>query len=210
MNPNTAINKLTDHNRRYKMASPYMLQALNGLYPFKLSRLATDLFQRILITKMYSYEGQSKQQYEDIRIFNNVEISVDLMLRIVYDGKYEDGGLYEKGKPIENDRSEMRRMLKKIDDNNIFHMWKYHQQYEFFIERHLPTWKPLNEDAVIPPKTIKKIANIAQVAVDQMMLFEHRSSGKDVVRADIEGSFGAFVNKLISKMSPSVSSRLTR
>jgi len=192
-------NNLTEYSKNYRSVSPYMMMSYNGLPPY-LAKLAHTLFFYIIKTKMYGKSAASKGKNEDRRIYTDIEITLDDLLLDFNPNKYSDG------KDIEMDKSNMIKKLKELDKYNIFYCWKYGKKYLFVMEREVGCWKIFNNKGCVAPKTLKKVVNLTNDMITCMVKFE--GSNGTVDKKNIERSFGTFMNKMIRKMNPNISSRL--
>lgn len=188
----------------FRFYNPILSDCYNGLKPSKLSNIARIIFDKIICNLMKGVKGYEKSIYEKDRTFSDTHITVYDMLDACNPGKYIDGAKYIKGKNIETDVKNMQKLIKEIHDNNIHYCWSYKTNYMFFLERHIRCWKYYNPNAVVVPKSIKKILKSAWGQIDRMMYFEKRS-GRKADREHINHSYGCFIEKMVQKMNPLIS-----
>jgi hypothetical protein len=203
-----AVYDSTEYSRNYRTINPIISMAYNGLPP-TMCKLAHIIFDIILDTKRYGNKGKQKCVFEEKRIFSDINIDIQYLLMEFNPGKYFDGGLYEKAKSIENDRSNMSSKVKELDKNNVIYNWRYKDHYMFIMERDIGVWKFYNENAFIPPNTIQKIASVSEAMIDRMLVFETKLGRKNE-REKVERHFIEFLNNLIKRMNPDVSSKLLK
>jgi hypothetical protein len=161
-----AVYDSTEYSRNYRTINPIISMAYNGLPP-TMCKLAHIIFDIILDTKRYGNKGKQKCVFEEKRIFSDINIDIQYLLMEFNPGKYFDGGLYEKAKSIENDRSNMSS------------------------------------------NTIQKIASVSEAMIDRMLVFETKLGRKNE-REKVERHFIEFLNNLIKRMNPDVSSKLLK
>lgn len=201
------INIVTEHKESYKLISLFLMDSYNGLHPSSLSKLAHVIFNLIIYNKLYrNPDSKYYSLEEDKRIYSNILITPDAILKRIAPSKYRIGN-----KDTSNDLSNLTSRIQTLEDNNIFYVWRYKQPYTylFLLERDVGCWKYYNSSAFVTPKTLKKIVRAGKCIIDTMVKLEgKRERGVDQV--DIEQSFGNFLNRMIDKMNPSVASELSR
>jgi len=203
--PYEIINELTEHEENFRLVSPLLQACYNGL-PAKYCKLCGVLFNKLIFNLFKGEKGRQKSIYEEKRIFTDVHLVVDDILEAYHSGKYTDGALYEKGKKKSTDRKNMHDSLKWLHNNNIFYHWKYKSNYMFFMDRDIGCWKYYNSKGVMLPKSLKKIITPVELQIDRMCRFDNLSSSRKTDRADIELSYGCYIEGMIKKMNPVVAS----
>lgn len=196
------ISRLTEWSVNYKWINPNLLIAYYGL-PKQYTKLSLILFLSIIKNKLYKEKARTKSINEDKRIYTDIEITVDDILREGNNYKYACG------KKIDTDRSNLLKRIKELSDNNVFYHWEYKRIYMFILEREFCIWKFYNPNGYVIPKTICKIASVSNDIIFCMNSMA-RKRYNDADRYEIDKSFGLFINSLIDKMSPLVSNKITK
>jgi hypothetical protein len=201
-------NLLTEHETNYRRYNPEIIDAFASLHPATLSKLSIIIFNIIMETKRHRKSNHRYfSEQEDKRIYNNKFISLESLLDRCFPGKYK-----VEGKDQNKDLSNLSKRLQDLDDQNIFYIWKFGHPYTymFILERDLGLWKHFNPKSVVIPKTLIKITKASGGIIDTMLKLE-KSRKKNSTLREIEASFlNDFFNKLILKMSPEVSKRITK
>jgi hypothetical protein len=203
MDQNRVRNSLTEIEEGYKQVSHIVMFCIGGLGIY--SHLVYNIFSKIISNKFYGSGAKVKGEFENVRIYNNIPLTLESILMDINPGKYKE-------KDIHNDTCNLRKKIKFIHENNIVYSWSYYGSYMFFFERDFGVWKCYNSNAFVIPKTIYKIANISQGAIDAMIVYEERKNNtsrvRDLsIRKKVETSFSKFLNNLIMKMEPSVAKK---
>ena len=73
-------NGLTEYSRNYRSVNPYLMMSYSGLPPF-LCKLANILFIYIIKTKLYGEGAKTKGKNEDKRIYTDIELSLEDLLK---------------------------------------------------------------------------------------------------------------------------------
>ena len=192
-------NSLTDISSGYKQVNHIIMFCISGLG--KYCPLVQYIFSKIIYNKFYGNGAKYKGEFEEKRIYNSTPMTVNSILMDLNPYKYNC-----ENKSIVNDRSNLKRKLNFLHDNNILYLWSYSGKYIFFFERDFGAWKVYNPKGVVIPKTIYKVANIGLGAIDSMVASDDKDYGKSD-RRKIEMSFMSFVDNLIKKMEPSVAKK---
>jgi len=195
--------KLTDPDRHYKRISTEIMAAYNGL-PNRLSKAAIGLFSLFIRSKIHGPKGIAlKGNNEDKRIYTDVPITSDTLLREIDPIKYADG------KDSVKNQQYMGKMLRWLHDNNIFYCWTYKRVHHIFIvEREVGCWKIYNPIGCVTPDSMLKIIGGYVYMMDCMV--SYCVGARPIDREDIENSFGCFLNEMIGKMNSTVASSLPR
>ena len=199
-------NGLTEIDRNFQRYNPYLLDALSALHPACKAKLSTIIFNIIIATKR-NHPKQSRyfSEVENKRIHSNRYVSLEDILDRYHPAKYT-----VEGKDTKKDISNLMKHLKWLDDNNIFHIWRYGSPYtyQFIMERDIGVWKYYNEWGVVTPKTLKKVIKASNGMIDSMVRMG-KSRGRIISLKDIELSFvNDFVRNLVGKMNKEVAKDL--
>lgn len=199
-------NLLTEHKNNYKLYNPYLQQAYFALNPPSLSKISGIIFNEILLNKRYVREDSDLySEAEDKRIYNSTSVTPESILMQYNPSKYA-----VNSRDMQQDVGNLVKKLNELDDLNIFYIWKagFPHVYMFFIERDIGIWKAFNDKGVITPKSLLKIIKWDNKIVECMtgML---KNEGQNLTKKEVENSFGAFINRLIDKMNPKVSPKLS-
>ena len=201
------INELTELSQTgYKLYSTNLVDLYNGLHPASLSKLAHIIFNCILYNKMYKKpDAKGYSEDESRRIFTSTLFQPSDLAKRIHPVKYSDGNT-----DIENDISNILKKLDELEELNIFYMWRFRSPYSyiFVMERDVSSWKYYNPSGYIYPKSLRKIVRLAKSMINTMESLE-KQRDRNSTRIEIENSFGEFINKLIGKMNPEISSKLT-
>jgi len=201
------VNSVTEHKDNYKLISLSLMDSYNGLHPSSISKLSHVIFNLIIYNKIYRKpDNKNYSLEEDKRIYSNVLITPESILKRIAPSKYTINN-----KTIINDISNLTSRMQILEDNNIFYIWRYKQPctYIFIMERDVGCWKYYNSSAFVTPKTLKKIVRAGKCIIDTMVKLEEKRDRISNIQ-DIEKSFGYFLNRIIDKMNPSVSSDLSK
>ena len=198
-------NDLTDV-KCYKRVNIQVIDAYNALHPPTLSKLSIAIFTVIMDTKLHRQPGaKDYSSAEDKRIYNNKFVTLEDILDRCYPEKY---GIL--GKSMANDLSNLMGRLNELDTNNIFYIWRYGKPYSymFIMERDIGLWKYFNPNAVLTPKTLKKVIAGFSGMVDTMVKFE-KLQNRPVELSKVEASFVEdLIPHLMSKMAEDVAKKL--
>jgi len=195
-------NDLTEYSGDYKRINPHILSGYYGL-PKSFSKLSMILFGFVMKTKMYKEKAFTKDINEEKRIYNDIPITIEDILK---EWNHEK---YSSGHDMMTDVGNMNKRIREIDENNIFYCWKYRSLYMFIMERYLCIWKFYNISGKVLPKTIKKVSVIGNDMILCMTKNVRKIYG-DVDKSDIEKSFGTFMNRLIDKTNHLVSTEIIK
>jgi len=201
---NVLGDRLTEYSKGWKCISLYILSGYYGL-PKSFPKLALILFGFIMKTKLYRDKAMTKDINEDKRIYNDIQITIEDILREWDNGKYN----LDPDADIKTDICNMKKRLKELDDNNVFHFWKYNDLYVFIMERDIRIWGFYNPGCKVVPKMLKKISAIGGDMISCMIKDVRKTYG-EVDKSDVEESFGCFVNRIIGKMNPSVATSIPK
>ena len=190
-------NSLTDIDSGYKQVSPIIMFCIGGLG--KYCSLVHNIFSKIIYNKFYGSGARARGEFEEKRIYNSTPITIDSILMDLNPNKYNE-------KDIASDRSNLKKKLNFIHENNILYLWSYSGNYIFFFERDFGAWRVYNPLGVVIPKTIYKIANVGQGAIDAMVVAEDKGP-RTPDRKKIELSFMKFLCEMIGKMEPLVAKK---
>jgi len=203
---NRVGNKITDLSSGYKRINIYLFAGYCGIIQKALSKMASIVYGLLLKTKFYgdnAQENSKKDIDENKRIYTDIGITMqDILLEWDHE-KYSNE--HEAAMVISN----MNKLIREMDENNIFYCWKYKGIYMFIMERDIRIWKCYNSKACLTPKTLKKIACVGLDMVSCMVRDVRRKCG-DVDKTSIEKSFGHFINGLIDKMNPLVTMEISK
>lgn len=195
--------RLTSPQNNYRRISPEMIAAYNALGGKK-GKVSTSLFLSLMREKWYGDKGKEKNGDEENRIYTDIPITIDMIIREVEPHKF-------MGRcPTAKDRQMIRDTLAELSRDNIFQIWTYKNIYRiFFYERDIGCWLCYNPAGFLTPHSVLKITGGSIHSVDCMERFvAQRVRGSD--RADIENSFGMFLDAVIRKMNPDVSADIPK
>ena len=187
---------LTEHIKGYKAVSIYLEMAYNGLSPI-LCKLAHLLFDLTIKNINYKKEGHIKEGRG--RIHTCTLITIDDVLDNANSIKYNEG------KKKENDRSNWKKHITDLHDQNIYYHWKFDKFYIFIMERELGSWLCYNDKGCVTPCTMRKILVRADDMLGCMALFVRQIGMKPDYDA-IRNSFGLFIDGMVGKMHPLIAS----
>lgn len=199
---NKISDELTEYSKNYKWVCPDLMICYYGL-PKSLSKLSNIIFYSIMRTKMYKEKALTKDINEDRRIYNDIAITAEDILR------EWDNGKYNGGKEVTTDVCNMVKRIRELSDNNVFYFWKYRGVYIFVMVREFGTWKFYNADGCVVPKILKKIVSVGS---DMMFCMSKsiRRRYHDFDKTDMENSFGLFINSIIHKMNYMVANNVPK
>jgi hypothetical protein len=202
---NEVGNKLSDP-MCYRRINHYVLACFNGINLKSLGRMAFIAFEAIIRNKFYGDKAQEtsrKDIDETRRIYNDISLTMtDILLEW-------DHSKYINQKEASMVVSNMNKTIRSLDDLNIFYCWKYEGLYMFVIERDFRIWKYYNSKGCLIPKTLKKIIVIGHDMISCMEKNAKKAYNK-LDKSRIEASFGDFLNRMIDKMNPMVTSEIAK
>ena len=203
----TKINELTEVETGYKLFNLNLVDLYNGLHPAQLSKLAHVLFSCLMYNKMHKKpDAKGYSEDEAKRIFTSISAQPTDLAKRIHPVKYADGS-----NAVDTDISNILKRLDELDALNVFYIWRFKQPYTFMfvMERDVSSWKYYNPNGCLYPKSLRKVLRLAKSMIDTMENLEGYR-GRDVIRLEIEKSFGEFINRLIEKMHKAVASSLPK
>lgn len=190
------IDELTEVSNSYILCNHYLMDCYNSLSPYTLSRLSFAIFSRIISNRKYYKKSSKVENGKDKRrIYNNLSIDGKFLLHQCSPEKYN-----VENKDSSKDIGNLYKRINSLADNNIFYVWKYGSpsHYVFFMERNFAAWRVYNSKAYIPPKSILKILQNAEHAIDDTWV-NVQLKGLNMSRKELENSFELFLKDIFSK-----------
>ncbi len=188
------INSLTEHTNNFKQVNTNILACYCGLNPPILSKVCHVLFNSIIHNKRYASKKFSVSDAEEKRIYSNVVLTPEIIMEHCNPSKYIDG-------KCDNHKGNLVKILKEIDNNNIFYIWRcgFPYVYMAIMERNIGSWKYYNENGLVLPKSLNKILENGMGMMAEM----HKmldGKNQNVSMDDVEKSFCKFIERISSKM----------
>jgi len=191
-----SISNSSEIKGNYKRISTSLLLCYNGLSE-GLKSIALFLFYKYLHTMLYGDIAVQNGKRDDIRIYIDSYVDVKDIAMNIYSSKYCNTSRNSYRADISN----IIQRLNQLDSDNIFYIWKYKKCRIFIIEREFLVWKYYNLCATVPPKTIRKILDLSQMLIQQMIRFLQQNNIK-YNETDVQLSFAYFINSMVKRMNP--------
>jgi len=205
MNKHEIRNKITDPKTRYSLVNLTVSACYSALPSEILCKTSRTIFDGILSNKIYYKKGVNDNNAESRRIYNKKRLNPEDIIKEIKPQKSQNS------KILTNEIGNLSKYINKIHEQNIFYIWKmgHPYTYMYFMERDPAVWTVFNPKAKVPPKTIKKLANIAFDATKAMQnLLKHNP--RKITKKEINNSYAQFLEELILKMPDSCKDQMPR
>lgn len=200
------IRSLTEIEDGWKIVSPNLLAAYNGLHPDSLSKLAYAMFHTVIHNKMNIKRGAPGYKEDEARrIYSNTLCQPSELALCIHPAKYSNG------ETTDNDVANIIKRMYELEKLNIFYIWIFKKPttYIYIMERYIDSWKHYNKNGVLSVKSFKKILSSSKQLIDTMLSLEEKKQ-RVSTKEEVSESYGFFINELIEKMNKDMSKSLTR